>query len=147
VQDLHVDIGHFLEGLERLSSSLAHVGVEALRIGVRVAEKSAKETTLFKDQTGTTRGSIRGEIAGRESGFVRAGGAASLLQAGTRPHTIVARGRALRFVVAGAVMFRRSVLHPGTQPRPFMTQARDAGERAIIEALPVLVREAIARTR
>lgn len=42
---------------------------------------------------------------------------------GTRPHVIRARGRALRFVVGGRVVYARSVQHPGTRARPFLTRA------------------------
>lgn len=40
---------------------------------------------------------------------------------GTRPHVITAkRARALRFVVAGRVVYARRVQHPGTRPNPFL---------------------------
>lgn len=39
------------------------------------------------------------------------------------------RGMALRFQIGGQDVFRRKVMHPGTQPRPFMAPAsRFAGE-------------------
>ena len=44
---------------------------------------------------------------------------------GTRPHIIVARrARALRFYwpVVGKVVYRRSVMHPGTAANPFLTR-------------------------
>lgn len=42
---------------------------------------------------------------------------------GSRPHTIRARGRALRFVAGGRTLYRRQVRHPGTRARPFLEQA------------------------
>lgn len=43
---------------------------------------------------------------------------------GTRPRTIVPRtGRFLRFEVGGQVVYARAVHHPGTAPRPYLTQA------------------------
>ena len=39
---------------------------------------------------------------------------------GTRPHEIVPRrARALRFIIAGKVIFARRVHHPGTRPNPY----------------------------
>jgi hypothetical protein len=98
-----------------------------LRAAKDAAVRSAKESTRFANQSGETRSSIRGEIVGL-GGFVQAGGSARLLENGTRPHTIVAHGKALRFTVNGATLFRRVVHHPGTKARPFMAEAR---ERAI----------------
>ncbi len=39
---------------------------------------------------------------------------------GTAPHTITAKGKALRFVVDGKTVFTKKVNHPGTKPQPFM---------------------------
>jgi hypothetical protein len=147
VEEVRVESRRLAEGLERLASAFVQASGAALREGVKVAEASAKGTSLFQDQSGGTRGSVRGEVETPTSGFVEAGGAARFLQDGTRAHTIVARGAALRFVVAGRVVFAKSVQHPGTSPRPFMTEARDAGERAIALALPLLVGDVIRQAR
>lgn len=43
---------------------------------------------------------------------------------GTRPHVIrPKRGKALRFVIGGQVVFARVVQHPGTRPNPFLNRA------------------------
>lgn len=42
---------------------------------------------------------------------------AGFIEAGTRPHVIVAHGKALRFVVGGQLLFRKRVFHPGTSPQ------------------------------
>jgi hypothetical protein len=40
---------------------------------------------------------------------------------GTKPHAIHARRvKFLRFMWHGRIVFRRSVWHPGTKPRPFL---------------------------
>jgi hypothetical protein len=43
--------------------------------------------------------------------------------AGTAPHLILPHGRALRFMVGGAVVFATAVFHPGTSPNNFMLRA------------------------
>ena len=41
---------------------------------------------------------------------------------GTRPHLIVPnQGKALRFQQRGVVVFRNSVMHPGTKPNPYLS--------------------------
>lgn len=42
---------------------------------------------------------------------------------GARPHIIKAKpGKKLRFIVAGHVVFRSSVHHPGNRPNPYLTR-------------------------
>lgn len=49
---------------------------------------------------------------------------------GTRPHIIRAKkGKALKFKVAGKVLYRPLVHHPGTKPKPFL-------RRAMVEVAP-----------
>ncbi len=46
---------------------------------------------------------------------------------GTGPHTIrPRRAKALRFVVAGRVVYAQKVRHPGTRPNPFLRNALPA---------------------
>lgn len=66
-------------------------------------------------------------IAGR-AGARRPGGGPrtvpEILDKGSRPHVIRARRRkTLRFVVNGKVVFRRSVMHPGTRGSGFLTRS------------------------
>lgn len=51
---------------------------------------------------------------------------AGFVENGTRAHDITAKGGALRFVMNGRVMFRRTVHHPGTKATHFMA---NSGER------------------
>jgi len=49
---------------------------------------------------------------------------AEFVNDGTRPHIIrPRRGRALRFVVGGRVVYARVVHHPGTRAQPFLDRA------------------------
>ena len=75
---------------------------------------------------------------------MRAGGVARLLESGTRPHLIVGRP-ILRFVVGGQTIFRRFVHHPGTAERPFMSEARRAGEQALEYGLEFFISAAVER--
>ncbi|HEY3495279.1 MAG TPA: hypothetical protein VGK73_11360 [Polyangiaceae bacterium] len=51
------------------------------------------------------------------------------LESGTRPHTIRAKGKVLRFRAGGRLMFRRSVQHPGTPAYRFLFNATNAANR------------------
>lgn len=60
---------------------------------------------------------------------------ARFFQFGTRPHTITAKkGKTLAFMGAKGKMFRKSVKHPGTKPRPFLSLA-DRDRDIIIEIM------------
>jgi hypothetical protein len=131
-------------GLRLLHAGILQAGKLALRAAIQAAEESAKHTTLYRDQTGATRASVRGEVEGYR-GFVECGGASRLLDSGTQPHIIRAHGTALRFVVNGSVLYRAMVHHPGTAERPFVRQARDLGEQALDHGLVFFVNYAIAR--
>ena len=134
-----------IAGLRRLSIEIEGAATRILAAAVIAAETHAKATTLFKDQTGRTRQSIKGSF-GAMRGQVIARGAAGVLETGTRPHVIRARsGGMLHFFANGQELFRRSVRHPGTQPRPFMMQARLHAEIAAGYAAEIYVNEAIAR--
>lgn len=51
---------------------------------------------------------------------------AGFVEKGTAPHEIrPMRAQALRFEVAGQVVFAKLVRHPGTKPNPFMQRAAD----------------------
>ena len=131
--------------LALLSAGIAQAAVLALRGAVEAAETSEKTTTLFHDKTGETRGSVRGQVLGFK-GRVSVGGAAKLLQNGTKPHVIEAkRAGMLRFMVNGQVLFRRRVNHPGTAERPFVSEARERGAVALAFGADFYVGAAIQR--
>lgn len=131
-----------IAGLELLKAAITQATVLAMRTAVREGEESAKATTTWKDRSGATRGSIRGEVLGLR-GRVEARGASIFLENGTRAHQIVARGRALKFFVNGQAIYRRSVQHPGTKATHFMRDARNHAQVAADMAVHFYVSFAI----
>jgi len=134
------------EGLRRVQQNIQAAAHFILAAGITAAEQSAKASTLYRDRSGKTRASVKGSInAGGMSGKVVARGASIFLENGTKAHTITARnGGVLRFFVNGQAVFRRSVRHPGTGPRPTMGNARYHAELAIGYAAQIYLNEAIA---
>lgn len=145
----HVDARRTLEGLEHLHAGVLQAIGLTMRGAIAAAEGSAKGTDRFRDRSGKTRQSVKGEYRGLyQGGFVTAGGAAAFLENGTRAHEIHARSAsALRFVVNGQTFFRRMVRHPGTVPRPFMAEAAQRGALAASYAAELYIGEAIRRAR
>jgi hypothetical protein len=151
---LTVDAKAMLSGLELLEAAIVQAAGFAMRDAVKATEASAKGTTLFHDRSGGgvtrpgegTRSSIRGEVVGYQSGFVTAGGAARLLDSGTRAH-VIHGNPFLAFQINGSTVVRRLVHHPGTAPRPFMRQARAVGEQVLDYAAAFYIGEAIRRVR
>lgn len=140
-----VDGHRTINGLRRLSAGIHLAAQRTVASAVLAAEQSAKTTTLFHDQSGETRRSIKGSVW-LNSGKVVARGAAMVLENGTKAHDIVSRnGGRLRFYVNGQAVFRRSVRHPGTSARPFMAQALFHAEHVVNYAAQIYVNEAIAR--
>lgn len=135
-----------IEGLRLLKQNLQSAAHFILAAGITAAESSAKGSSLYKDESGKTRASYKGSInAGGLSGKVIGRGASIFLENGTKAHTITAKnGGMLRFFVNGQAVFRRSVHHPGTSPRPVMGNARYHAEMAIEYAAEIYVNEAIA---
>ena len=138
-----------LDGLEMLRAGIVQAINLTGRHSVADTAKAAKATAYWKDRSGETRASIRGEWLGSSAGgFVSAGGMARFLENGTRAHEIWARrAKALRFVMNGQVVFRIMVHHPGTQPRPFMLVAARIGARAALYYGELFIGEAIRRSR
>ena len=127
-------------------------GFQAVQISIA---DHARNSTLFTDRTGALRASIRpAELVGKFSSgtlaaFVRVGGRgpggavnyAAAVHEGTKPHVIKAKdAQALRIPTGGGFFFRKSVRHPGTAPRAFMTEAADA----VAPTIPTTIRAYIA---
>jgi len=142
VSDVTVKTQGARHGLVSLEMRFHYAVAAAILAGVTAAEKSAVSTTRFKDQTGGTRHSIKGVAAGTH-GFVSAGGASKFLQYGTHAALEV---RTVPMMIAGSLIFRR-FRHPGIQPRPFMTDARLAGEAGMRLGAEVAVSAAIRSSR
>jgi hypothetical protein len=85
-------------------------------------------TTIRDEVNSNVRRYPYGDVIAGKSGRRKKGGdprtVPEIMDQGSRPHVIRARRRkALRFVVNGKVMFRRSVLHPGTRGSGFLTRS------------------------
>jgi hypothetical protein len=133
-------------GLQLLKAGIHQAAELTVRAAVVAAHQSAKGTARFKDQTGGTRGSIRGSADGLQ-GFVEARGAARFLEEGTQPHLLGTVGKLLRFTTEGQVLYRRYTgwIHPGTAARPFMHEARERGLQAAEWGAELYVNAAIQR--
>jgi hypothetical protein len=85
-------------------------------------------TTIRDEVSRSVRRYPYGDVIAGKAGARRPGGGPrtvpEILDRGSRPHVIRARRRkALRFVVNGTVMYRRSVMHPGTRGSGFLTRS------------------------
>ena len=137
----------FLRALSLLQAGLHNGAHQALVAAVKAAREKAATTQLFRDVTGRLRQSITSEIDGPYKGKIAAGAKyARFVNDGTPPHEIQAKGGGtLRFVTAdGRTVFRKSVHHPGTQPRPFMGEAADLGEQTLEYGLELFTDKPIA---
>lgn len=72
-----------------------------------------------------TRSVVRNTLLGVTGELINDVEYAAMVHDGTRPHRIDPRrsGGVLRFNIGGRVVYARYVNHPGTDPRPFMSQA------------------------
>lgn len=91
-------------------------------------------TPGFKPRTGELQRATTGQVIRNSRGaLVRLQNRkpyAAPIDKGARAHPITAHGRALRFVGAGgAVIFRRSVNHPGNRPYHFLRNATTGAAR------------------
>ena len=117
-----------LEGLNALTSFLKRLGGLARSISRTYARAVYLEAVkLAPRKTGRLRRSIR--IKSARSGYeIAMGGAeapyAPYLEFGTRPCIIRARNaRALRFELAGEIVYARYVRHPGLKPHRILATA------------------------
>lgn len=112
------DLGRFIRAFERAPSLVQSEIRHAMEDTVLVAEGEVLKLTPVR--TGRLRRSLESSVEGNGPN-IRARIAfegvdyAAAVEFGTRPHTIVPKsGKALRFNIAGRVVFARSVRHPGT---------------------------------
>lgn len=149
---LRVDASAMRADLAKLAAEIPTTAHEAFREAAETAYESAKTTTSFKDR-GTGRRSLRGSIRfgarGQMNFYVRADAPHALfVEEDTQPHEIRPRrvgsvssrrhggGPALlRFKIGGRWVSTPLVRHPGTTGKHFMRDARDLGERALVEML------------
>jgi hypothetical protein len=85
-------------------------------------------------KTEKLRQSIRQQSRGLEGEVTIGAPYAVFVATGTQPHIIrPARAQALRFEVAGDIIFSTLVRHPGTKPNPFIRRAAERLARRIPE--------------
>jgi len=108
----------------------------SLHQGLREAKLHVRTKASFRHRSGKVAGGTRGKFRRLASGAVmritNKAPHAKFLEFGTRPHRITAKpGKMLRFFLRGggssALMFRKSVMHPGTKPYRFLQAASKAG--------------------
>ena len=76
-----------------------------------------RRSTIFQIVGGTTDQRLEIRQGARSKGGAFYG---FFVREGTQPHEIVSRrAKALRFIIAGKVIFARRVHHPGTRPNPY----------------------------
>lgn len=115
-----------------------------------IAALEARNTTTFKDRTGSLRNSIQRGQKSTWAQFVKVGGNAApyaiFIESGSKPHEIKARrAKFLRFEQDGQIIFRKRVFHPGTKPARFMQSARDVAESLATQTIESALNSAISR--
>ena len=68
---------------------------------------------------------------------------APMIEYGTPPHKIKAKGGALKFKIGGNTIFAKSVNHPGTRARPFMFPAFLVTRSAFTRDLHRIMRDVV----
>lgn len=135
-----IDGEAFRASLTLVLAAIRNNARQALAVAVKTAEQSAQATSLYNDGTGYLRQHTKGESFGLEGKLVADAKYAVFVEAGTVPHAITAkRGGTLSFVANGERIFRKTVQHPGTKPRPFMQEARDLGEKTLEYGLEIMI--------
>lgn len=112
-------LGRFAKWDDDLATLRREGARQYLPTAIRALRKNAPK------RTGRFRDSILGAVipAGNttEIQFFSSDPKASFILEGTRPHEITAvRGKVLKFTLGGGVLFRKGVMHPGTQPSDFV---------------------------
>lgn len=74
-------------------------------------------------RTGATRRSIHEGRVTNSGAEIIGSGVAIIIDTGSRPHSIEASGRRLRFQEGGRTIFARKVDHPGTRAEPYRMRA------------------------
>lgn len=120
--------------LDAYAQKLHDVAQTALKDATDAAEASA--LLAIRAQTTRRTGSLEDDWSSSWRGPYARGlfnfsDHASFIELGTPPHRIEAKRGMLAFQMAGAMMFRRAVNHPGTKARPFLAVATTAGELAL----------------
>lgn len=115
----------FINSMKLAQENLRKHVFEAVRRTAELAAGYAKVNTIFKSRTGELRSSIRFRAGQFGSDVQATAKHARWVEEGTKPHIITPRRKKwLRFEQNGAIRFSQLVHHPGTKPRPFMSEAQ-----------------------
>lgn len=127
-----IDSHAFRKNLRDLAGDIFAGASDAVAVAVHQAFAEAKDTRLFTDRTGKLRTSITANVTDFK-GKVRAGvgvAYARPVHDGSKPHYITpVNAKSLRFKIGNTWISTQLVVHPGTKPRPFITQAGDNAAR------------------
>lgn len=119
--------------------------LEAMRISLRDIQEQARAKHRFTTRTGDAERSIEASEVHTNNHTVRGEvGTTRLitiyLHQGTKPHNIMPRNkRVLRWADGGGFVFARRVKHPGTKKDPFIFDAADAQEAAIVSRFDKII--------
>lgn len=143
---------NIMRGALRAGAKL--IQAEARRL-VPVAPPNAKNQRLYGGYEGLLRDSIRVSVSlrrGTVTAKVRAGGKvrgtgdpyyARWVEYGTAPHRMTASTPGGKLLIGGTA-FASSVMHPGTQPRPYLRPAMDTQAQAAVQAVAAYIRQRLA---
>lgn len=111
----------------------------AMKKAVRDVRERARREHAFVTRTGVLERAIESDVQDRPlTGYVfvtRDAPYGKYVHEGTKPHAIYPRKkRALRWATGGGFVFAKGVMHPGTEPDPFLKDALES-ERDNVVAL------------
>lgn len=119
-----------LKGAPELRARLKAIKLSFKPIGKQWADDTAEEARKrVPSRTGRLRKSIRRRNATQRKATVVGHYTANFIDAGTKAHTIRAKGKRLRFTDGGRTVFAKKVEHPRTAARPFKKASAEAALR------------------
>ena len=130
-----------IEGVEELKAAW-QAGCDQVVVDLRRATSNTVQATAHQirsdapEKTGELREKMHTHVRSNKdgaSGDVQlTANHASFVRDGTSAHTITARNaQTLRFTIAGRVVFRKSVQHPGTKPNDFTKGGIERGQQVL----------------
>lgn len=140
---IRFDASALITALKAIQAELPAVIEGSLDTLAEIGATNAKSTRLYRNRTGLLRRETKWLKAGALMRTVIADtGYASYIENGNDPgggRIYPRRAKALRFVIDGKVIFRKSVR--AAKPRPFMAEAR----RTLIQFIPSLIESDLER--
>lgn len=120
----------WLAGCAQVVTDLRHGVSNTVQATAHQIRSDAPEKTgELRDKMHTH---VRSNVNGASGDVQLTADHASYVRDGTGPHPIVARNaQALRFTIAGRVVFRKSVQHPGTKPNDFTKNGIERGQQLL----------------